>query len=156
MKKLSRIILLSALVGAVALTGLVMQSGPSGAAQVIDKQAEAQDVAGLTLAEWQKSSQEAKLSFLYGFVTMLMWENTWQGDNVLPISQSSISIWARGLKDERILDICKAIDQYAAEFPNQSELNVLAVMSKLYVRPMMNDAERKAAYERWKEVKSGR
>jgi len=156
MKKFSRIILLSAVVGVMALTGLVMQSGNSGATQPINKQTEALDVPVLTLKDWQDSSKSEKMSFLYGFVTMIGLEREWQGHQALPIRQSINSTWAKGLEGLTISEICKAVDAYAVEHPDQSDRAVLSVMGQLYVRPKMNDADRKAAAKRWEEVKKGR
>jgi len=109
----------------------------------------------VTLDHWRNSSRDEKLAFLFGFASLLEMEKEWQGNRPLPIKQSIIGSWIRGLDGVTLGQMSDAIDAYATRHPDQMELSVLEVLGGLYVRPNMTQAEMVEADKRVREMKTG-
>jgi hypothetical protein len=106
------------------------------------------------LEHWRNSSRDEKLSFLFGFASLLEMEKEWQGNQPLPIKQSIIGSWIRGLDGVTLGQMSDAIDAYAARHPDQMDLSVLEVLGGIYVRPKMTQAEIVEAEKRVREIKT--
>ena len=106
------------------------------------------------LDHWRNSSRDEKLAFLFGFASLLEMEKEWQGKQPLPIRQSIIGSWIRGLDGVTLGQMSDAIDAYAARHPEQMELSVLEVLGSIYVRPKMTQAEMVEAEKRVREIKT--
>ena len=128
-------------------------STPALSAEPANKLSNAQALSfpEIKLKHWKASSHSEKMSFLIGFTTMIELEREWQGENPLPIEQSTVGSWARGLADIKLSEICTSLDQYAEQNPDENEKNILLVLSELYVQPKLTDAETNAAKKHYEE-----
>lgn len=117
---------------------------------------EALDTPIVTLAHWQASNRHDKLSFLLGFVTMLGMEREWQAKSPLPIKQSIVGTWVKGLDGIALGDISDTLDRYAAEHPDEGGKPILEALGEIYIRPKMTKGEREQAATRWVEIKESK
>lgn len=153
MKRLIRPVMIAAFIG--ALIAPCVYAAPGHAASPSPRQ-EVMSLPSLTLQNWQASAKSEKLSFLFGLATMVELEKEWQGDQPLPISQSLNQSWVRGLDGVSLGTISAALDKYADEHPTLSQMSVLEALGRIYVRPKLNDAERKEAAAKAQQIKASR
>ena len=105
------------------------------------------------LTHWQASTEHEKLTFLFGFVTMLELEREWQGKTPLPIRQSINGSWAKGLAGKTLGDLSGALDDYVAQNPNKLEETVVGTLGRLFVVPEMTDKEKADAKRHYQQIK---
>lgn len=153
MTKTLRPMLIAAFIGALLVPCLY---GPSAqAASPIAKQ-EAMSLPSLTIEHWKASAQNEKLAFLFGLATMAELEKEWQGATPLPIAHSLNQTWVRGLDGVRLGDMCAAVDRFADEHPTLSQMSVLEVLGRIYVRPKLSESERREAAAKARQIRAAR
>lgn len=106
------------------------------------------------LKHWKSSSQHEKLAFLFGFATMLEMEKEWQGDKPLTIGYSITASWVRGLAGKTLGDLSKALDDYIAQHPDDTESSVIGVLGRIYVSPALTPAEKEEARAHYRQIKA--
>ncbi len=153
MKKMIRPLAIAAFIG--ALLAPCVYATPGHAVSPSPKQ-EAMSLPTLTLQNWRASAKNEKLAFLFGLATMVELEKEWQGAQPLPISQSLNQSWVRGLDGLSLGTISAALDKFADEHPTLSQMSVLEALGRIYVRPKLNDAERKEAADKARQIKATR
>ncbi len=102
----------------------------------------------VTLKMWQNSTTQERRAFLLGFMSMLELEHAWQGKSAMPIEQSTVSTWVRGLAGVSIPDMDNALNAYIAQRPKAVDRSVLEVLGRIYVRPKLSQKERDDAAKR--------
>lgn len=142
MKKLRKISLFTALLAA----GLL---GPGLAAPAWSKSktppapqttySQASTLPAVTVSHWRKTAEREKQAFLLGFISMLDLEKEWQGGQLLPMKDSLIGNWSRGLNGLTISQIAQGIDEYIAANPGQPDKPVLEVMWFKFVQPTVKE-----------------
>ena len=143
------------------LAALVIISGasalPAAAKSTAKKAADVSAVyfPSVQLKHWKNSTSDERFAFLAGFVSMLEVERAWQGNDLLPIKESTVGTWVRGLSGVTLKDMDMAVNEYIATHPNDLERNVVEVLGRLYVRPKMTAGERKTAGARYDVLKTG-
>ena len=153
MQKSLRFFSLFAAMGAVALLAALFPAGPARASETLAK-VEAVSCPIVKMEHWRNSSRDEKLAFLFGFSSLLELEKEWQGSKPLPIKQSIVGSWVRGLDGVTLGQMCDAIDRYAAQHPEEGAISVLEVLGSIYVRPKMTQAEIAAGEKRAREIRS--
>ena len=108
------------------------------------------------LKDWKNAPESERYAFLVGVVTMFEAEREWQGPKALPIKQSTIGLWAKGLVGVTFKDMHNAIDAYIAENPNDMDEQVLTILGRIYVRPTMDDREIAQARAKVAEIEKQR
>ena len=108
----------------------------------------------ITLDIWKNSTDQERRAFLMGLVSMLEMENAWQGKNPLPIEQSIVPTWVRGLSGVTIPDMDNALNDYLVKNPKAGDRSVLMVLGRLYVRPKLTHDERDSAAKRYDVLKA--
>ncbi|SBV99475.1 exported hypothetical protein [uncultured delta proteobacterium] len=111
-------------------------------------------VPAVQLKHWKNSTIQERRAFLMGFVAMLEMEHAWQGKNELPISQSTVSTWVRGLSGVSIPEIDNAVNDYVVANPKAMEMTVIETLGRLYVRPKLSKNEREDAAKRYDVLKA--
>ena len=106
------------------------------------------------LKHWKNSTTQERRAFLMGFVSMLELERAWQGKSALPVGQSTVSTWVRGLSGVTIPEMDNALSKYIAENPGAGERTVLETLGRIYVRPKMSSEERDSASKRYDLLKT--
>jgi hypothetical protein len=155
MRKFAQSIAIAALVGAVSLGCL------AAAPQARAERTELADVSAVNcpvvrLNHWQASTRTEKLAFLFGLVSMLELERHWQQGQPLPIERSINQSWVKGFTGKTLGEIADALDDFAAKNPDRLEMPVLVAIGRLYVRPSLTPAERKAAGDRYEQIRGRR
>lgn len=107
----------------------------------------------VSLKNWKVSSEQEKLSFLIGFMTMVDIERAWQGTPPLDVSQSTTCLWLKGLTGVSLAQMIKSVDDYIETHPNALDQSVLEVIGRLYVSPKLTAAEKQAAQARYNAIK---
>lgn len=100
------------------------------------------------LKDWKNSTQGEKNSFLIGFLSLMALEGFWQGMDPLPIEQSTINAWVRGLSDVSLRDMANTVDAYIAAHPQNMNMGVIEVLGQEYVTPKLSKSERDKASAR--------
>lgn len=108
------------------------------------------------LKDWQNAAENERYAFLVGVVTMFEAEREWQGPKALPITQSTVGLWAKGLVGVTFKDMHDAIDAYIAENPGDMDEQVLTVLGRVYVRPGMSDRQLDQARAKVAEIEKQR
>ncbi len=108
----------------------------------------------VTLDMWKNSTDQERRAFLMGFVSMLEMENAWQGKNPLPVEQSTVSTWVRGISGVTIPDMDGALNDYIARNPKAGDRSVLMVLGRIYVTPKLSRNERDSAAKRYDVLKA--
>lgn len=155
MMKKVRVLLIIGLIGAFGVIGLAGHPGQASAAEGLDR-AEAVNCPVVRLENWRNSPRNEKLAFLFGLATMLELEKEWQHNKPLPIKQSVVGSWVRGLDGVTLGQMCDALDKYVAQHPDQLERSVLETLGSIYVRPKMTQVEISAAAKRAEEIRASR
>ena len=155
MKQLMRLSMLAALVCSLALPALASPAQAASSGQSLAK-VEAVGCPILRLEHWQRSTTEEKMAFLLGFASMLELEKEWQYTPSLPLSQSTVGSWVRGLDGVTLGDMCRALDTYAARNPDKLDRSVLETLGIIYVKPKLTPAERTEAAERVRIIRQNR
>lgn len=106
------------------------------------------------LEHWSNSSHNEKLSLLLGFASLLEMEKEWQGRSPLPIKQSTIGTWVRGLAGNTLGQMVESVDAYVAQHPEQMETPVFEVLGRIYVHPILTREEKAVAEKRVREIKA--
>lgn len=96
---------------------------------------------GPQLKDWQNASENERYSFLVGVVTMFEAEREWQSPKMLPVRQSAIGLWAKGLMGVTFKDMHDAINAYIVENPGDMDEQVLIVLGRIYVRPAITEQD---------------
>lgn len=109
----------------------------------------------ITLDVWKNSTDQERRAFLMGVVTVLEMESAWQGKNSLPIEQSIVPTWVRGLSGVTIPEMDNALNEYMLKNPKAGDRSVLMVLGRLYVRPKLSQTERDAAAKHYDALKAG-
>lgn len=99
---------------------------------------EASQVA-VSLKTWKDSTEQERYGFLVGFMTMLELEKKWQGDKPLPLKQSLVASWSRGLSDMSLKQIHDAINEYIAANPGDMDRQVVEVMWFKFAQPKVTE-----------------
>lgn len=138
MQKIIRLAVLAAFMGALTLGGAftATAANTSSAAKL-----SAVGVPTLTMKHWVHSTKQEKLSFLFGFTTLLELEKEWQSPKALPLEQSTIGTWVRGLDGVTLGHVMKSLDKYALDNPGDRDRPVLEVIGATYVRPKLTPKE---------------
>ena len=102
----------------------------------------------ITLKDWQNSTVQERRAFLIGFVSMLQAEYAWQGADVLPVSQSTVSTWMRGLSGVTIPQMELALHDYIAKRPGKLDRSVIEALGRMYVKPKLSKEERAVSEKR--------
>ena len=152
MKKL-RVLMIIGLVGAFGVTDLAAYPGQASAAEALAG-VNAVNCPVVRLDNWRNSPRNEKLAFLFGFATLLELEKEWQHNKPLPIKQSVVGSWVRGLDGVTLGQMCDALDKYVAQHPEQLERSVLEALGSIYVRPKMTQSEISAAAKRAEEIRA--
>ena len=122
--------------------------------------AEAKDEAlsshSLTLSHWKYSSESEQRAFLMGFISALGMEKMWQADKPQPIEKSLVGVWARGLDGLSYPEICRTLNEYITQHPEQMDEDVMKVLADIYVRPKMTQDERKEASAHYAKIRGER
>lgn len=105
------------------------------------------------LKHWKDSTTQERYSFLIGFVSMVEVERSWQGKQSLPITESTVGTWVRGLSGVTIKDMDEAVNKYIADNPQQLDKPVVEVLGRLYVRPKLTKGEQRLAGDRYDKIK---
>ncbi|MDL2209311.1 hypothetical protein LJC26_00695 [Desulfovibrio sp. OttesenSCG-928-O18] len=105
------------------------------------------------LKHWKDSTQQERFAFLAGFVSMLELERSWQGKESLPVTQSIVGTWVRGLSGATLKNMDDAVNKYIAAHPQNLDKSVLEVLGKIYVRPKMTKDEQRLAADRYEKIK---
>jgi len=140
-----------------AATAIVVFTLPfTGTAQTSSR--DAADVSAVyfpsvQLKHWQNTPSAERYAFLVGFLSMLEMERAWQGPELLPVNQSTVATWVRGLSSVTLRDMDTAVNQYIATHPNEGERSVVEVLGRIYVRPKMTRAEREMAGARYEQLR---
>lgn len=111
-------------------------------------------VPAVQLKHWKDSTVQERHSFLMGFIGMLEIERAWQGKNELPITQSTVSSWCRGLVGVTIPEMDNALNTYIMEHPKAMERTVIETLGRIYVRPKLSKSERDDAAKRYDVLKA--
>lgn len=108
----------------------------------------------ITLKDWKDSTAPEQRAFLAGLVNMLQMEYAWQGKNELPIGQSTVSTWMRGLSGVTIPQMKLALDEYISKRPEKLDRSVLEALGRIYVKPRLSKEERAISEKRVEELKA--
>lgn len=117
-------------------------------------EAQSGSVPVVTLEHWRDSTPNERYAFLIGFVTMLEMEKEWQGDKPLTIGYSITASWVRGLAGKTLGDLSKALDDYIAQHPDDTESSVIGVLGRIYVSPALTPAEKEEARAHYRQIKA--
>ena len=104
------------------------------------------------LKDWQNAAENERYAFLIGVVAMFEAEREWQSPKMLPVKQSTIGVWNKGLTGVTFRDMHDAIDAYIKAHPEAMDEQVLMVLGRIYVAPVMTDAERTQAKARYTQI----
>lgn len=151
MRSAYRMMFCFAAVALVALTPLAVsaQGQGKGAGSV-----SAIAVPAVQLKHWENSTVQERRAFLMGFVSMLEMERAWQGKTEVPITQSTVSTWCRGLTGVTIPEMDNALNEYIKDNPKASERTVIEALGRIYVRPKLSQKERGEAAKRYDVIKA--
>lgn len=125
----------------------VFGAAPDGAKATAQ---EASQVA-VSLKTWKDSTEQERYGFLVGFMSMLELEKKWQGEKPLPLKQSLVPSWSRGLSDVTLKQIHDTINEYIAANPGDMDRQVVEVMWFKFAQPKVT--EKVDDPERVKQVK---
>lgn len=126
-----------------AMLAAFMLPAFSGAAQSVANKAEqipGPQTPTVTMRDWKNSTADERYSFLAGFSTMLELERGWQGDSPLPIKQSLIGSWAKGLANVSIRQMDAAIAEYSAANADDADRLVVDFLWYHFVQPKIGKA----------------
>lgn len=151
MQNFSRFTMTAAFLGAFVLSGLFASPAVSHASNA--EKISAVGVPVLQMKHWARSSQDEKLAFLFGFASLLELEKEWQGAKPLPLNQSIVGSWVRGLDGVTLGQMARALDKYAKENPDDLSRPVVEVMGITYVRPKLSEAELARAAKKVDQIK---
>lgn len=107
------------------------------------------------LKDWQAASENERYAFLIGLAAMLDAEREWQGEKMLPIKQSSIGMWSKGLTGVTFREMHDAVNAYIAQNPDTMDDQVLAVLGRIYVGPNLTEKEKAQAKARYQQIQKG-
>ncbi len=110
--------------------------------------AEATQVPLVRLKDWRDSTDHERYSFLVGFVTALDMEREWQGAKPLPLQQSLVGNWGRGLHGITLRAINDNINAYIAANPDDLNRPVVEYLWFTYVQPKVTEKVTPAKVER--------
>lgn len=153
MQKNVRYLMALVVAGAVALGSVALVPVRSDAAERFAT-VDAVSCPSLLLKHWKASTRQEKLSFLFGFVSMLEMEKEWQGTPPLSITSSITPSWVRGLDGKTLGELCDAVDRYVEQHPDKLDYSVLGVLGRLYVAPKLTPAEKEQARLRHRQIQS--
>lgn len=139
------------LTGTVAMGALAVLPATSSAADTLES-VSAVSCPLVTMKHWKASDRDEKLAFLFGFASMLEMEKEWQGGKPLPIDKSIAPSWVRGLSGKTLGQLCDALDEYAAKYPDALEISVVEVLGRLYVAPQLTATEKKVAGAHYRQL----
>lgn len=142
------------LISAVLIVMLAVPAAVSAEGLAKDTVRDADAFSPVQLRHWKNSPQNERYAFLIGFFSILELEHAWQGKQALPISQSINSSWVRGLSGKTLQEISAAVDQYYHFNPGAEDTPVVEVIGRIYVKPVLTEAERKAAAARYDKLKA--
>lgn len=151
MRTILRISLALVLAGVVTLGAAALYASKSEASEKL-AQAPAVSCPSLLLKHWKASSQDEKLAFLFGVVTMLEMEKEWQAGAPLAISSSITPSWVRGLSGQSLGDLREALDSYVAQNPDKMEESVMLALGRLFVVPKLTQAEKAEARLHYRQI----
>lgn len=108
----------------------------------------------VTLKHWRDSASQEKLAFLFGFVSLVEMEKEWQGNPPLPIKQSTIGSWVKGLDGVSLQSMSDALDIYAEQHGDADGLSVFEALGEIYVRPKMSAKDLETARKHAAQIRS--
>ncbi|MDL2272411.1 hypothetical protein LJC23_05200 [Desulfovibrio sp. OttesenSCG-928-I05] len=94
----------------------------------------------VTMRDWKNSTIDERYSFLAGFSTLLELERGWQGDTPLPIKQSLIGSWAKGLSNVSIRQMDAAVNEYVHSSGADMNRLVVDYLWFTFVQPKIGKA----------------
>lgn len=143
---LAAIALLSFCLSVAAVAKDIVKTTNSGEAAAVH-------FSGVQLKHWKESPIQERYAFLAGFVSMLEVERSWQGKNGLPITESTVSTWMRGLSGATIKGMDNALNKYIVDNPKKIDKPVVEVLGLVYVRPKLTKHEQRLAGDRYEKIK---
>lgn len=92
----------------------------------------------VTLQMWDSSSEQEQYAFLAGVISMFELEKEWQGQKgLLPLSQSMIGSWGKGMDGMSITRIRSTVNNYSMNHPKEKNRLVLDVLWGEFVQPQL-------------------
>ena len=132
--------------------GMLVCALPAGAAPNALAKVDAVECPAVKLKHWQSSTNDEKLSFLFGIATMIEMEKEWQGSKPLPISKSTVGSWVNGLSGVTLGEMRDALDKYIVDHPDEMDRQVMEILGIVFVRPKMSPAMRQEAAEKYAKM----
>lgn len=108
----------------------------------------------VTLEHWKNTPKEERYSFLLGVISMLEIERAWQGSDTMPVSQTLVPTWTKGLMNVTIQQMDDSLMLYAKNNPSMGDRSVFEALGRIYVMPKMSKAERTQSLRRYQTLSS--
>lgn len=156
MKKMAVCLCSLPVAATLALVMPTAHAAPTTQAKAITRQKDVQDMPTVTLQHWRDSSQEARYSFLIGFVSAIELERQWQGTRPVALEQSLNNTWSKGFDNISLKNIYENVNAYVAANPDKLQLPLVEYLWFAYAQPKVSERVSMQKLQRINSSPSGR